>query len=56
MTRPNMNTLLEATRLTRAGQLTEAMSLLRGVASVSWPALPSLARALPSGRHRTDGG
>ena len=37
MTRPNMNTLLEATRLTRTGQLSEAMSLLRGLASPHMP-------------------
>src|SRR3954469_9560838 len=37
ITHPNMNTLLEATRLTRAGQLTEAMSLLRGLASANMP-------------------
>ena len=35
MTHPNMNTLLEATRLTRAGQLSEALSLLRGLASAN---------------------
>src|SRR3954471_5632332 len=37
MTHPNMNTLLEATRLTRTGQLSEAMSLLRGLASANMP-------------------
>src|SRR3954452_22889561 len=37
MPRPNMNTLLEATRLTRTGQLSEAMSLLRGLASANMP-------------------
>src|SRR5215213_8142922 len=37
MTRPDMNTLLEATRLTRTGQLSEAMSLLRGLASANMP-------------------
>ena len=37
MTHPNMNTLLEATRLTRTGQLSEAMSLLRGLASPHMP-------------------
>src|SRR5829696_6390067 len=37
MTRPNINTLLEATRLTRAGQLTEAMSLLRSLTPADTP-------------------
>src|SRR5215210_820534 len=37
VTHPNMNTLLEATRLTRAGQLTEAMSLLRSLTPADAP-------------------
>ena len=37
MTHPDMKTLLEATRLTRTGQLSEAMSLLRGLASANMP-------------------
>src|SRR5215218_5007185 len=37
MTSTNMNTLLEATRLTQAGHLPEAMSLLRGLTSANMP-------------------
>src|SRR3954464_11017128 len=50
MTDPNMNTLLEATRLTRTGQLSEAMSLLRGLASANMP------HAAQSGSYATKQG
>src|SRR4051794_11824641 len=50
MTHPNMNTLLEATRLTRTGQLSEAMSLLRGLASANMP------HAAQSGSYATKQG
>ena len=43
---PNMNGLLEATRLTRTGQLTQALSLLRGLTPAH---LPHAAQSPPDG-------